>query len=146
MIKNNDYKKIYSETLNGLIWDRKKYQVHHIDLNHDNNDFKNLVLVPTKLHKAFHTSYEKISLINENEKILSSYLGNYCSLIFTKPYFEQFLELKTEMSFCLFVRESLRTKSFPLGFDNDSNDFEIIFRRFSNNFSNICFKYLHDKE
>lgn len=54
-----DYRTLYSRTYN-IIWDRSKYDVHHIDLNHDNNDVKNLVLVPKILHHQYHFSLETL--------------------------------------------------------------------------------------
>lgn len=30
------------------------YEVHHIDLNHENNDISNLMLLPKKLHHEYH--------------------------------------------------------------------------------------------
>ena len=40
-----------------------KYDIHHIDLNHDNNDINNLMLLPKGLHKAYH------SLLNEFARV-----------------------------------------------------------------------------
>lgn len=48
-----DYRKIYSEYYN-LKWDSKLFEVHHIDRNKNNNDIKNLVLLPKKLHQEYH--------------------------------------------------------------------------------------------
>ena len=31
-----------------------KYEVHHIDLNHENNDINNLMLLPRELHHRYH--------------------------------------------------------------------------------------------
>lgn len=30
------------------------FDIHHIDLNHDNNDINNLMLLPKKLHNKYH--------------------------------------------------------------------------------------------
>jgi hypothetical protein len=30
------------------------YEIHHIDLNHDNNDIANLMLLPKALHHKYH--------------------------------------------------------------------------------------------
>ena len=49
-----NYKRVYSENLGGLVWDRKDYCIHHIDLNHFNDRFENLILIPSKLHRKFH--------------------------------------------------------------------------------------------
>ena len=32
----------------------KDYEVHHIDLNHNNDDINNLMLLPKKLHNKYH--------------------------------------------------------------------------------------------
>lgn len=48
-----DYKKIYAEHY-GITWDRQKFEVHHIDGNRENNDVRNLLLLPKKLHQRWH--------------------------------------------------------------------------------------------
>lgn len=48
------YIKIYEDAY-GITWDRKMYHVHHIDRNRANNDIKNLVLLPAKLHQELHS-------------------------------------------------------------------------------------------
>lgn len=53
--KNTDYVKYY-ENFFGIKWDRKKYEVHHIDHNRENNDISNLILLPKKVHRNLHTS------------------------------------------------------------------------------------------
>lgn len=40
----------------------KDYEVHHIDLNHDNNDIKNLMLLPKKLHQEYHSIIQQNGL------------------------------------------------------------------------------------
>lgn len=42
------YKRYY-----GIDFDNS-YDIHHIDLNHNNNDIKNLLLLPKKLHTKYH--------------------------------------------------------------------------------------------
>ena len=32
----------------------KEFDVHHLDLNHDNNDISNLLLLPKELHHKYH--------------------------------------------------------------------------------------------
>ena len=48
-----NYRKLY-EKHNGKIPD--KWDVHHIDFNHDNNDIKNLIAVPSIVHMVIHQS------------------------------------------------------------------------------------------
>ena len=50
-----DYKKLYSQYF-GITWDTSKYQIHHIDGNHNNNEIDNLILLPVKLHQDLHSA------------------------------------------------------------------------------------------
>lgn len=51
MAKN--YSKIYAEHF-GIKWDKKKFDVHHIDGDRENNSIDNLVLLPKELHIGLH--------------------------------------------------------------------------------------------
>ena len=51
--KNTNYRKFYADYY-GINWDHKRFQVHHIDGNRQNNSIENLVLLPTELHQLFH--------------------------------------------------------------------------------------------
>ena len=55
-----NYKRIYSIGLNGLEWGRKDFCIHHINLNHYDDSFDNLVLIPSKLHREFHFLYNSV--------------------------------------------------------------------------------------
>ena len=55
-----NYKRIYSIGLGGLEWDRKDFCIHHINLNHYDDSFDNLVLIPSKLHREFHFLYNSV--------------------------------------------------------------------------------------
>ena len=50
-----DYKKLYSEYF-GITWYTSKYQIHHIDGDHSNNEISNLILLPVKLHQDLHAA------------------------------------------------------------------------------------------
>lgn len=39
------------------------FEVHHIDLNHDNNDVKNLMILPKWLHRQYHKA---VSMLDQN--------------------------------------------------------------------------------
>lgn len=41
-----------------------EYEVHHIDLNHKNDDIENLVLLPTLLHHRYHFALDELHLQN----------------------------------------------------------------------------------
>lgn len=50
-----DYCKVYEDAF-GITWDRRKYEIHHIDGDHSNNDISNLILLPRALHRDIHTA------------------------------------------------------------------------------------------
>lgn len=54
-----DYRKKYEEYYGIKISD--EYEIHHMDLNHSNNDMSNLLLIPKKLHKKYHYLINGIS-------------------------------------------------------------------------------------
>lgn len=91
-----DYKTIFRQATK-IVWDSSKYEIHHIDKNHNNNDIKNLIPVPKELHQNYHQcaySANKIVGYQEfNERNLNPLQGtqkDYDSLI-------EFLYLKQEM-------------------------------------------------
>lgn len=53
------YKKYY-----GINFNPKKYVIHHMDLNHDNNDIDNLLLLPRELHSKYHSTLLKFRGFN----------------------------------------------------------------------------------
>lgn len=58
-----NYRKIYELALNEKV--PKEFDVHHIDLNHKNNDITNLIAIPKVLHQNFHKCINNI----ERERI-----------------------------------------------------------------------------
>tara|TARA_R110000751_G_scaffold33723_3_gene83865 strand:- start:268 stop:486 length:219 start_codon:yes stop_codon:yes gene_type:complete len=48
-----NYRKLYEKNI-GAIPD--KWDVHHIDFNHDNNDLENLIATPSMVHMIIHQS------------------------------------------------------------------------------------------
>lgn len=47
-----DYRKLFKESYN--INFNKNYEIHHIDLNHENNSIDNLMILPKNLHSQYH--------------------------------------------------------------------------------------------
>lgn len=47
-----NYRKLFSNHYGIEI--PKKYDIHHIDLNHENNSIENLMILPAALHKRYH--------------------------------------------------------------------------------------------
>lgn len=52
MKKVKDYRK-YFKNYYGIDFSTK-YEIHHIDLDHNNNDIDNLMLLPKTLHSKYH--------------------------------------------------------------------------------------------
>jgi hypothetical protein len=52
-MKTINYRKLYEQKI-GKIPD--KWDIHHIDFNHDNNDLDNLIPVPRMVHTIIHQS------------------------------------------------------------------------------------------
>lgn len=91
--KLKDYKMKYKRYY-GIDFDSKKYEIHHLDLNHNNNGIENLLLLPKDLHHKYH--FYLSSVVNQsigNGRIHSSiqssenYLIN-CLLKFIPIYQE----------------------------------------------------------
>lgn len=74
----------------------KDYEVHHIDLNHNNNDISNLMLLPKELHSKYH------SLLNDYKSSSSCVInfiitGNkVCSETYIANILKQLLEVLEE--------------------------------------------------
>ena len=62
-----DYRKYYAQYYN-IQWDSSLFDVHHIDRNRDNNDIRNLVLLPRELHKELHQVYNEFDRMLAFEK------------------------------------------------------------------------------
>ena len=52
-MKINNYRKLYEQNI-GKIPD--KWEIHHIDFNHNNNALENLIAVPSMVHMIIHQS------------------------------------------------------------------------------------------
>ncbi|ADX42579.1 HNH endonuclease [Tetrasphaera phage TJE1] len=50
-----NYKEKYKKTLN-IDWDSSLFEVHHLDCNHSNDNFDNLLLLPKELHSRYHAT------------------------------------------------------------------------------------------
>ena len=48
-----NYRKLYENKVGKI---PENYEIHHLDFNHDNNNIKNLIAVPTMVHMVIHQS------------------------------------------------------------------------------------------
>ena len=54
-----NYRKIYEKSCGIKI--PKDYEIHHIDMNRENNDISNLVMLPKDLHQEYHKRLNQAS-------------------------------------------------------------------------------------
>lgn len=75
----------------------KDYEVHHIDLNHNNNDITNLMLLPKKLHNKYHFLLNAVQG-NQFEKVFNAKItGNAInSELYNLGMAEQLIEVLNE--------------------------------------------------
>lgn len=45
----------------------KDYHIHHIDLDHSNNDIENLMIVPKELHEVYHECLVNVQMLTEGK-------------------------------------------------------------------------------
>ena len=54
----------------------KGYEIHHINLNHEDNKIENLVMLPRKLHQEYHELIRNIEYFNNIEIRLKSIIDS----------------------------------------------------------------------
>ena len=69
----------------------RDFDVHHIDLNHDNNDISNLMILPKDLHHRYHTAISGLNQKNGFIKLSIKICGNRADL--DSYYFNKMTEL-----------------------------------------------------
>jgi hypothetical protein len=47
------------------------YEIHHIDLNHKNDDIKNLMLLPKEIHQKYHLALSELPIENGSINIIT---------------------------------------------------------------------------
>lgn len=48
----------------------KDYHIHHIDLDHSNNDIENLMIVPKELHEVYHECLVNVQMLTEGKCLI----------------------------------------------------------------------------
>lgn len=92
--KGVNYKKILSDALGGMTWDSKKFVVHHINHNREDNRVHNLILLPKKLHSRYHALLNLSTAYSIH--ILAKDINNCC--ITQASTIEQLIQCKFDMS------------------------------------------------
>ena len=85
------YKRYY-----GIEFDRK-FVVHHIDENRENNDINNLLLLPLKLHSKYHTYKDMFKMIAKDGLCLDLTYSGSTMLRMQLAYLDDFVEAWSEI-------------------------------------------------
>ena len=65
------------ESYNKQKYDRKKYNLHHIDFNKENNQLSNIMLLPAGFHHKFHRSIQLYQKGKQSLEDLIKFINNY---------------------------------------------------------------------
>lgn len=82
LIVEENYQKYDSkffDTINGWVVLKKKYQIHHKDENHDNNDVSNLAVLTRSKHTTIHNLEKEIIRDPNNGRITG--IVKHCELL-----------------------------------------------------------------
>lgn len=90
-----NYRKFYSEITGIKV--PKGFEVHHIDLNRENNQIENLVAIPIGLHAKYHLLLPYVSQeINLRRRLLSSVDTGHAYNGFIAEKIKEFTEVHQE--------------------------------------------------
>lgn len=104
-----NYRKFYEEQTKTKL--PKNFEVHHIDLNRENNDISNLVAIPKKLHQELHSRFDSLYIPeNKFELLPQGILGTKGSGFnwFVFNQFKLYEEVCSEVSKWIDHRDYLR--------------------------------------
>jgi hypothetical protein len=100
-----DYRRIYEERLGISL--PLEFEVHHIDMNRDNNEIENLVALPKHVHQEYHRLIPMIENKQFNFTILgTSDSGNKHNLFFFNNSVE-FIKVYEDCSYWIDYRDFL---------------------------------------
>lgn len=89
-----NYRKIYEKKCNIKI--PKNYEIHHVDFNRENNNIRNLVMLPKEIHQEYHKAYEELNSFYIQKEIISIIdKGNGINEIYKNKY-EKFIRIWEE--------------------------------------------------
>ena len=80
-MQSRKYRKIYEDCYKLKI--PKGYVIHHLDHNRENNEVKNLVCIPSRLHRQYHLEKRYYDYLRDqfksdaSEKIKNEYYSYY---------------------------------------------------------------------
>jgi len=86
--KKSNYRKKYLEYFG--LKDDTNFQVHHIDLDRNNNSLNNLVLLPKELHRNIHSNFQNI--YGRDKKSFTVALDDICTIVCCGGYIQELIE------------------------------------------------------
>ena len=101
-MSKKDYRTIYKKKLGIELVVGSS--IHHLNLNHYDNKFNNLVLIPSKLHNEINLLFTKFPK-------LCYKLGRRLPFVMTKKniqIFENYINIYKELNHWILVRDSIR--------------------------------------
>lgn len=102
-----NYIKMYKHELGLQGYNTKLWQIHHINMNRDDNRIENLVCIPKALHERLHSAYNKIIKISQ-EKILDI---EYIIYPYDYQNIKDYIEIKSEIHGFIMARNHLKNKN-----------------------------------
>lgn len=90
----------------------KKYVLHHKDGNHKNNKVNNLIIMPQKLHKAYHQSLINRGLTPKDESLPKYVSGK------GRKYIQEYSDSIELQEFFRDIQRGI-LYAFPEGFENE---------------------------
>lgn len=94
---SNDFRKYYEEYYNIKI--SPEFDIHHIDLNHSNNNIDNLIMIPKILHNKYHYLINQLGGLDNNSKLsvlgkINILNGNAYDVDLMKEFCEVMIDLR----------------------------------------------------
>lgn len=85
-----------------------KFHIHHIDLNHENNDIENLMILPEELHNLYHQMFnstigEGFTKFYHSSIHSNTFCGDNYNLIMTKNFIDVIIECGKWYDFKLYL-------------------------------------------
>ena len=85
-----------------------KFHIHHIDLNHENNDIENLMILPEELHNLYHQMFnstigEGFTKFYHSSIHSNTFCGDNYNLIMTKNFIDAIIECGKWYDFKLYL-------------------------------------------
>lgn len=103
-----NYRKLYRDTFSLRKQQLEGFDIHHIDLNRENNSISNLVALPSELHRQFHLNLSSVpEVITVTKELRSIVDGGNGYGEFSLNALSRYIEIKNECNKWLDYRNYL---------------------------------------